>query len=153
MTKKILIILIFVCFSCKTSQFNINIYSRIASRGYNGLSYGFSDMGSRNLKIKFLNDSTLKVSNRTDISQNFYFSNFEMIYSYKPLKMGEIIVKELIQSDKKIEMEEGYLKPYENDPSFDQKAQHLFPNIVGDTIRFSSDFKRLQIREFNFSIQ
>jgi len=153
MIKSILILLIVTCFSCKTSQYS-NIYTRIANKGYSGLSYEFSDMGSRNLSIYFLNDSTLKISNKTDIGHNHHLSNFESIYSYNSLKLGELRIEQLLSTSKKKKyLKQGYAKPYQNDPNFDQKAHNIFPNVQGDTIRFSSDFKNLQIREFNFAIK
>ena len=57
----------------------------------------------------------------------------------------------MISSDKKL-VEGKYIKPYSNRQYyFDNNAvEFVFPDLVKDTIRFSANFQRLQIKEFSF---
>jgi hypothetical protein len=57
----------------------------------------------------------------------------------------------MISSDKKLSKDK-YIKPYSNKQYYldDNAIKYVFPDIQGDTIRFSSDFQKLQVREFSF---
>ncbi len=148
-------------FSCRTTnrqiqsdlrelQKNLDVYVE----GYIGSVFLFSDTRNRNLKIVFLNDSILELSNTSKISTVFHrtYLNFKCTYSYRALKLNE--VKIINDTGCKIgkSSEIQYLKPFEyRGYTIDENAVHyIFPNITNDTIRFSSDLNRLQIREFCF---
>lgn len=116
-----------------------------------GLIYRFSDSGNRALKIEFLTDSTLLVNNASSISHNYYLVSFKCKYLYRRNEIGAVVIGGKIDCDKPLQ-KSSYRKPYDNKTyTMDSLAyQHIFPDIENDTLRFSSDFKRLQIREFSF---
>jgi hypothetical protein len=146
-----LIALLLLFFSCKASQ-QKNIYEKIVKDGYRNLKYKFSDNGNRGLIIEFSNDSLARVSNHTSIGHNYYLLNFNREYIYQKSRLGVIVIEKLIKSDKSALNNDKYLKPYDNSSYvLDSNAtEYVFPDIIGDTIRFSSDFKKLQVREFCF---
>lgn len=138
-------------FSC-TSAYQSNVYKKIAETGYANLKYKFSDNGNRGLTIFFLNDTVVKVMNNTSIAHNHYLLNFNSSYIYKKEKIGTVTVGRMIERDKERLNKIRYAKPYE-DVSYplDSKAvEFIFPDIEGETMRFSADFKKLQIKEFCF---
>lgn len=124
-------------------------YKQIANKGYAGMKYKFSDSGNRNIEITFNSDSTLVVINRTNIAQNYHLLSFNRAYSYKMLDIASVKIIKILQSDKKLSRNR-YIKPYDTKQYYlDSNAVELvFPDIVGDTVRFSSDFQKLQVREF-----
>jgi len=152
----IIIVLVILLFSaCTINKVRTNrIYEHIASEGFNDLTYNFSDNGNRNLKIKFYGDSTLLLTNVTSISQTYYALSFKCTYSFKQLNIGSLYISNKISCDKKLSKTK-YLKPYDNQQyTINENAiDYIFPDIQGDTIRFSSDFKRLQIKEFCFELK
>lgn len=138
-------------FSCKSS-YQSSVYKEIAETGYANLRYRFSDNGNRDLTIFFLNDSIVKVMNNTSIAHNHYLLNFNSSYLYKRGNIGTITVGRLLESDKERPGKTKYAKPYENvSYPLDNKAiEYIFPDMEGETMRFSADFKRLQVKEFSF---
>lgn len=120
-------------------------------RHLEGINYAFSDSGHRYLKLRFLTDTTLLVTNRSSSSHNYYLLNFDSKYLYKRNEIGTVIVRRRIDSNKSL-IKSNYRKPYENRSyTMDSLAfQYIFPDIEGDTMRFSSDFNRLQVKEFCF---
>lgn len=124
-------------------------YSKFAH--LRGLNYRFSDNGNRDLKIEFLTDTTLAVTNRSSISHNYYLVNFDSKYLYERNEIGTVVIRNKISSDKELQ-KSMYRKPYDNRSyTMDNMAyQYIFPDIEGDTLRFSSDFKKLQVKEFCF---
>lgn len=126
-------------------------YKQVANKGYVGMKYKFSDSGNRNIDITFNSDSTLAVTNRTNIAQNFYLLNFNNIYSYKILDIGNVKVNKVLSIDKKLS-KSRYIKPYSNKQYYlDNTAiEYVFPDLERDTIRFSADFQKLQVMEFSF---
>lgn len=150
MKKEYILLLIIILSSCSSYR-KAETYKQIANRGYVGMKYKFSDSGNRNIDITFNSDSTLAVTNRTNIAQNFYLLNFNSIYFYKVLDIGSVKVNKVLTSDKKLSKSK-YLKPYSNNQYYlDNTAiEYVFPDIEGDTVRFSADFQKLQVREFSF---
>lgn len=131
-------------------QKNLEVYLE----GYIGSTYLFSDTRNRNLKIVFLNDSIIELSNTSKISTVFHrtYLNFECKYLYEGINLNEVyVVKDM---DCKIPEfpSSQYLKPFEyrHFTVDDSAIEYIFPNITNDTIRFSADLQRLQIREFCF---
>jgi hypothetical protein len=126
-------------------------YKNIANKGYVGLRFRFTDSGNRNIEIRFDTDSILAVTNRTNIAQNHYLLNFNCSYSYKVLDIGSIYIDKMLSTDKKLSKAK-YIKPYNNRQYYldNTAVEYVFPDLEGDTIRFSADFKRLQIKEFSF---
>jgi hypothetical protein len=150
MKKEYLLLLIIIISSCSSYR-KAETYKQIAYKGYAGMKYKFSDSGNRNIEISFNNDSTITIINRTNIAQNYYLLNFNSVYSYKMLDIGSININKMISSDKKLSKDK-YIKPYSNKQYYldDNAIKYVFPDIQGDTIRFSSDFQKLQVREFSF---
>jgi len=142
-----LIIFLSSCSSYKEKRF----YRQIATTGYVGLSYRFSDNGNRSISIFFTSDSTMEIRNRTSIPHNHYLLNFNSTYTYTILDIANLYVNSKVVSNKKLSKSK-YIKPYSNKqiPLDSTAIEYVFPDIEGDTIRFSSDLKRLQIRDFNF---
>ena len=140
----ILVILLSSCRSRTTCKYHKIIHLR-------GLNYLFSDNGNRGLKIVFSTDTTLEVSNRSSISHNFYLVSFDAQYLYTRNEIGTVVVRKKIKSSKDLQ-KSGYVKPYDGRgyPMDSLAYRYIFPDIEGDTLRFSSDFKRLQVREFCF---
>ncbi|GHE72282.1 hypothetical protein GCM10011340_30670 [Roseivirga thermotolerans] len=145
MHKTYSLLIVIFCMSCSP-----HLRGKITT--YSSLSYKFSDSGNRSLKIDFKNDSIVTVSNRTSIAHNHGFLNFDVSYEYKTGLLGTVIIVGMLNSNRIFQENDKYLKPYENrDFSFDSgSADYLFPDISGDTIRFSRDFNTLQIKEFSF---
>ncbi|TKG87532.1 hypothetical protein EYV94_28205 [Puteibacter caeruleilacunae] len=150
MNKLYLLLLIVACLSCSSYR-QSKTYKQIARYGYTGMKYRFSDSGARNIVLTFQNDSTLSVTNKTDIAQIRYLLNFDCTYSYKWLDIASVEIREILSSNKELH-QHGYIKPYDNRQFvYDKNAvKMIFPDIVGDTLRFSGDYKKLQIREFSF---
>lgn len=150
MKKEYILFLVIILSSC-SSYNKIESYKQIANKGYAGLKYKFSDSGNRNINVTFISDSTLAVTNKTNIAQTYYLLNFNSIYSYKILDVGNLYINKILLSDKKLS-KSRYIKPYSNKQYYlDSTAvEYIFPNIEEDTLRFSADFQRLQIREFSF---
>jgi|LSQX01.2.fsa_nt_gb hypothetical protein len=65
------------------------------------------------------------------------------------LDIASIKIIKILQNDKYLS-QNRYIKPYDTKQYYlDSNAVGLvFPDIVGDTVRFSSDFQKLQVREF-----
>ncbi len=148
MVKEFLILIILILSSCGSYRM-AETYKRIANNAYAGMKYKFSDSGNRNIEITFNSDSTLVIINRTNIAQNYHLLSFNRAYSYKMLDIASVKIVKMLQSDKKLS-HNRYIKPYDTKQYYlDNNAFELvFPDIVGDTVRFSSDFQKLQVREF-----
>jgi hypothetical protein len=149
MNKVVLILIAGLISSC--SSRSSYPYKKFPS-GLRGLSYNFSDNGNRGLEIRFLTDTTLTVDNRSSVSHNYYLVSFNSKYLYRRNEVGTVIIQAKIDSNKRLRKSNIYRKPYDNRRyTMDSLAfQYVFPDIEGDTMRFSSDFKRLQIKEFCF---
>lgn len=148
MKKEFLILIILILSSCGSYRV-AETYKQIANKGYAGMKYQFSDSGNRNIEITFKSDSTLTVINRTNIAQNYHLLSFNRAYSYTMLDIASVKIVKMLQSDKNLS-QNSYIKPYDTKQYYlDNNAVKLvFPDIIGDTIRFSSDFQELQVREF-----
>jgi len=85
----------------------------------------------------------------TNIAQNYHLLSFNRAYSYTMLNIASVKIVKMLQSDKNLS-QNSYIKPYDTKQYYlDNNAVKLvFPDIIGDTIRFSSDFQKLQVREF-----
>ena len=147
----VLFAILFFVFSYKSFSQN-KLLKRIVEKGYTDFKYIFSDNGNRNLTILFLNDSIIKISNNSNIGENYSYLNFSSEYFYSKDKVGTIILGKIKTGNMTIKDKSRYLKPYENIPfPIDSTAvSYIFPNIEGEVIRFSSDFKKMQVREFCF---
>lgn len=132
-------------------QYSREALENYVVKGYIPFDYIFSDSGKRNLRLKFLTDSTLAISNRVtkEHAPTYYLYNFDVIYSYKPIEMGVIKILEPL-NDNKVLDKGNYIKPY-NKGSF-VSIESVFPDIEGDSIFFSNDFKKIQIKEFSFDL-
>jgi hypothetical protein len=148
MNKITLILIFLMIFSCRVSP--QRLYKKF--RRLNGFSFTFSDSGRRYLKLRFLTDTTLLITNRSSVLHSYYFLNFDSKYLYRRNEIGTVIVQSRIDSNKPLTTSTIYQKPYENRSyTMDSLAfRYIFPDIEGDTLRFSSDFKRLQVKEFCF---
>jgi hypothetical protein len=148
--KYIYISLALIIFSSCISNGKKQLYKKVAN-GYIGLKYKFSDSGDRNIQISFSNNGTIEVTNRTNMAHGHQVLNFNAKYSFKVFNVGSLYIDNVLYSDK-ILSKIKYTKPYVNSHNnLDSTAvQYIFPNIEGDTIRFSADFQKLQIKEFNF---
>lgn len=149
----IYIILLVIISSC-ASQRSLERYKQIEDQGYIGLKYKFSDSGNRNIEVTFEDDSTLHVVNRTNIQQSSYLLNFDINYSFKRASINSIVVDKYKSGDKRL-FKKDYLGPYNyRQYTMDKDAiKYIFPDIKGDTLRFSPDFKKLQILEFCFDLE
>lgn len=143
----ILVVLQVLISSCNPSA---HTYSKFVH--LDGLTYRFSDNGNRALKIEFLTDTILAVTNKSSVSHNHHLVNFDSRYLYRRNEIGTVAIQKKISSDKPLQKSRVYRKPYDNRGyTMDSSAyQYIFPDIEGDTLRFSSDFKRLQVKEFCF---
>ncbi len=94
----------------------------------------------------------MQVSNHTNIAQHYYLLTFTDEYLYKEGKLGTILIGKLTSSNKPRSDKMMYAKPYEDVPYLlDSNAfKYIFPDIEGEVFRFSSNFRKLQIREFSF---
>jgi len=148
--KKVYFLLIIVFSSCSAYRQG-ETYNKIVRNGFAGIKYSFSDSGNRNIEITFNDDSTLNVINKTNIAQTYYLLNFDCFYSYKMLDIASIKIIKMLSSDKQLK-QDGYLKPYDyRQYEINNSAvQFVFPDLTGDTIRFSADLGKLQVREFCF---
>ena len=149
MKKEFLMVFLIMC-SCNAHK-RIETYKQIAKKDYSGLMYKFSDSGNRNIRITFNNDSTITMTNRTNSAQNYNLFYLNCIYSYKILNVNSIKIINTISSDKSLK-KNNYLRPYDyKQYVLDENAiNYILPDLVGDTIRFSADFQKLQVREFCF---
>ena len=151
-------------FSCKTNQkarkeirqFRENM--EIHVKGYKGNEYVFSDTGNRNLRLIFINDTLLEISNTSNIASVFHrtYLDIKCRYIFKPISLTELeIINPLLGCGFPENSEIDYLRPYDfRHFTIDKNAiKYIFPNINNDTIRFSADLTRLQIREFCFEKQ
>lgn len=149
------LVLIFLV-SCQTlyQKRKIHLLKSISENGYSGLKYSFEEHGQRNLFVVFYNDSILEVSNfaKMPYIQQMQL-NFKCIYLYRPINITEILILEDVDCNIPKKHNTGYLKPFDYYRTFtidEEAVLYIFPNIYNDTIRFSADFKKLQIREFCF---
>ncbi|HEY0769262.1 MAG TPA: hypothetical protein VGD31_02940 [Sphingobacteriaceae bacterium] len=142
----LLAILLALFSSCNTATRTYRSFTHLG-----GLAYRFSDNNNRILKIEFLTDSTLGVTNRSGLEHNYHLVDFNSQYLYERSEIGTIVILKKIDRDKPLQ-KSIYRKPYDNRPyTMDSFAyQYIFPDIEGDTLRFSSDFKKLQVSEFCF---
>lgn len=147
-----LVVGISLLLGCNSNFFQKKIITDYVSKGYPTFEYTFSDVGMRNLKIRFLSDSILKVSNRVikEHTPSHHLWNFDVQYRYSSDDIGIIQVHEMLSSNSNFFTKENYLKPYSRD-KFNSK-ENIFPDINGDTLFFSSDFMKIQVKEFLFSI-
>jgi hypothetical protein len=151
MKKYMQIIFLLFLVACKSSHSTVRIYQKIANTGMCGIKYKFSDCGQRYIIISFVSDSIVEVVNRTSIAHSHSKLNFDNQYRYKMVELGIILVYNKIGGDKPLSKNK-YIKPY-NNKSFildSNSVEFIFPNIEDDTLSFSSDFKKLQIKEFCF---
>lgn len=149
MKKEFLLVFLIIC-SCNSYK-RIETLKQVAKKDYSGLKYKFSDSGNRNINITFNCDSTITVTNRTNIAQNYHLFYFNCIYFYKIIDVSSINIIKTITCDKSLK-KNNYIKPYNNKQySLDKNTiDYIFPDLFGDTIRFSADFQKLQVREFCF---
>jgi hypothetical protein len=140
-------VLVLLFFSACTSPPKLVKFSHL-----HGLAYRFSDNSNRMLKIDFLTDTTLVVTNRSSMSHSYHLVNFETKYLYKRNEIGTVLIQRRTASDKPLQKSKSYRRPYDNRSYLmDNNAyQYIFPDIEGDTLRFSSAFDKLQVREFSF---
>ena len=127
------------------------ILTELVSNGYISNEYTFSDSGIRNLKIRFVNDTVLEVSNAVirDHAPSQYRWLFSTQYKYSSPEVGVIAIEEVLSENNKL-IDGNYVKPYSRAPF--QSLESVFPDIKGDSIFFSQDFMKIQIREFSFGI-
>jgi len=146
--KKIYLLIVILFLSCSAQ--NYFLVKRYFKTGYVGFEYSFSDFGVRNLKIKFLSDSIMEITNCVSYDnapKALYFTlKQKYLYQIDTDTWGVIVVKQLIESNK-ILNEDKYYKPYVG--NF-HNVSNIFPYINNDTIRLSKDLKKLQILEFSF---
>ena len=137
---------------CNSKFSQKRIITDYVSKGYTTFEYTFSDSGRRNLKIKFSSDSTLELSNHVSKANApiYYLWNFNVEYSYSSISIGEIQVHQMLSSNAEKFTKGNYLKPYSR--SNLKSKKDIFPDISGDTILFSPDFMKIQIKEFSFTI-
>lgn len=141
------IAIIVISLSCNNSK---NVVKKYFTGGYTSLEYSFSDFGIRNLKITFRNDSILELNNYVtkDNAPNALSFNLHSEYLYSKISINEILITKLIKSNFALK-DNRYNKPYQGTFS---DINNLFFNMTNDTVRFSNDFKKMQIREFCFEI-
>ena len=138
---------ILLLFCCTSNKIIVELKKKKGL--YTNLNYVFSDNRIRNVSIHFDNDSVLTVSNNVykEHSHSAYKYNFEESYRYQEIELGVISIVCQINGNNKDKYLEEYVKPYVNSTFINERS--IFPNLLNDTIRFSSDFKRIQIKEFN----
>lgn len=126
----------------------------VYAKGFVGSTFVFSDTRNRNLRIVFLNDSIFELSNTSSVPTVFHsnFLNFKCKFLYEKINIHKVyVVKDIDCKIPKLPSLQ-YLKPFDfSHFTIDEHAiEYLFPNIDNDTVRFSADLQKLQIREFCF---
>ena len=115
--------------------------------------YKFSDNSNRNVNAIILNDSVIELHNRSNIAHNYYLFNFKIVYKYEKVGFSSIVISKIISSNKSLS--KGlYLKPYDFRlfTTDSVTSKYIFPDLLNDTLRFSKDHKRLQIKDFCFEL-
>ena len=150
MIKKLMLLLIPCLLSCSTYR-NAQTFKHVDKQGYTGFKYKFSDNGNRCVFIEFVNDSALTVRNTPRIAQTYNLLSFNCTYSYSKNDFGIIYINNMLSGDKELN-DSSYVLPFSNRHfTLDTNAPfNLFPDLRGDTLRFSSDFQKLQAKEFCF---
>lgn len=129
---------------------NVNADNNYANRKK---VYKFSDNSNRNVTAVILNDSVIELNNRTNIAHNHYLFNFKIVYKYEKAGFSSIVISKIISSNKSLS--KGlYLKPFDFRPFTTDSvtSKYIFPDLLNDTLRFSKDHKRLQIKDFCFEL-
>lgn len=162
--KKLLLLLFFIAItiSCQTNrktkkhlEKELRANMSIHVKGYIGSVYYFSDTSDRNLRVLFLNDTLIEISNTSIINTPYHNAHLDVKckYVYKSINLTELLIIRSLNGCKLPQNPEiSYLKPFDfRHFTIDEKAiQYIFSDITNDTIRFSSKLEKLQIREFCF---
>lgn len=141
-----ILVLLLITISCSPLR-------QISKNGMSGLVFEFSDSSNRNLMLVFESDSIFSVKNVSYNSHNARYLNFDFRFSYERPTVGSIKVLGMINDDQ-YTFSNSYVRPYQPEQlAIGRDARSLvFPNLIGDTLWFSSDYKVLQIREFSFQL-
>ena len=119
--------------------------------------YTFSDFGRRNLTFELINDSIIQISNKDKCRiHDHNLVNFETKYIFESNEVSSLVVKKVYKDSRNnYDNNIRYLKPFEytHFKLSNNLQNYIFPSIVGDTLRFSADFRKLQVREFCFEAE
>ena len=112
--------------------------------------YTFNDEPCRNLKIVFVNDSVMLITNN-GLGRNKDLS-FQDLYLYKRISNYSVQVKCLMNTTRKEGETLPYILPFEALFKTKISTSQVFPLLnPKEAIRFSRELDRIQIREFMFS--
>lgn len=144
--KAIYIYLLVIIFGCKSSSF-------IKSEGSSPLNdnvYSFADSDVRNLTIAFLNNETITVRNSVSGLQatNYHRYNFITKYQIKKVDLFRYVIGNPVEKTDSLGGKK-YILPFRKQDFYNRKD--ILPNIVGDTLFFNDDFKKLQLKDFSFT--
>jgi hypothetical protein len=114
--------------------------------------YTFADSDVRNLKIVFLNDNLIEVSNQVSglQSKNYYRYNFTTKYPVKKADIYRYVIGEPVEKTDSIGSTK-YVRPYRRE-NFYSRAD-VFPNVISDTLFFNENFKKIQLKDFSFELR
>ena len=145
------ILLNFLQLSGQNNEVEIKALTILASQDYKGLHYTFSDYGDRNIDILFITNDTLQVTNHSTVPHRLGLLNFKAIYYIKKLSPYEFCIERKISCDRKLKKNK-YTKPYSRQRPLvgDDVLDYIFPDLEKETIVFSNDFQKLQVKEFCF---
>ena len=142
-----LFIIIFFVGCGSTNSAKINSKETLKDR-----IYVFSDSEVRNLKILFLGDTIIQISNRVNGLQatNYYLYNFTAKYSIEKIDLYRYIIRSSIE-ETDILSGVQYIHPYRK-ASFKCRAD-ILPNIISDTLFFNQDFNKILLKDFSFDMK
>jgi len=144
--KAIYLCLFAIIYGCKSPSFT----NSDGNSFLNGKVYIFTDSDVRNLKITFLNNDAITVSNSVSGLQgtNYYRYNFTTKYQIKKIDLSRYVIGNPIEKTHSLG-EKKYVRPFRTQGFHSRKD--VLPNIVGDTLFFNYNFRKLQLKDFSFT--
>jgi hypothetical protein len=114
--------------------------------------YIFGDSDIRNLKITFLNDNLIEVSNQVSGLQakNYHLYNFSTKYPIKKIDLSRFVIRNPVEKTDSLGGTK-YVRPFRKE-NFYNRAD-VFPNVVNDTLFFNENFKKIQLKDFSFELK
>ena len=146
--KALYIVLLVTFFGCKSSDFTDNK----GNFSLKGKTYTFSDSDIRNLKITFINESMVTVSNSVAGLQapNYHRYNFTTKYPVEKIDLYRYVIGKPIEKTDSLGGKK-YVHPFRKE-SFNSRKD-VFPNVVNDTLFFNRRFEQLQLKDFSFVLK
>lgn len=114
--------------------------------------YIFTDSDIRNLRIIFLDDNLIEVSNQVTGLQakNYYRYNFTTKFPVKKVDVYRYIIGNPINKTDSLGGLK-YVHPYRKQ-NFYSRAD-IFPKVINDTLFLNEDFKKIQLKDFSFGLK